>query len=455
MAGSRSDRQGRRAAPPPIIDLKAEEVVDATPGAPQDAEPVPPASEPDPETVTVAQEEAAGADASSPEEVRAEPEAPPASEAPRPSAEAHAGEEPEEGGRWAGRAAYAAAALVFVLTGGLLAYAFGDRLWPRGPDPDMLTLTARLDQTTASIGSVSDRLTAVERDLTVLRDAHAQLATDSDNLRKAFEEQTAADRKSLDGNDSRIAEVERRQTEMQATIGNMRSSLETAGDSGASALVTGELKNSFDALAARLAETEKRLAAATTELEAMKQSQAQASQDQARADSGAAAIGQAVTALAGKVRQGQPFAAELDAVAKLAPGTPALDVLRLNATSGVQSPAALSAKLSDLEPALAGASGKAEAAEAPGLWSRFTARISSLVKVRRLDEADWPATIAKARSAFAADDIDAAIGAVEAAAPTPPPQVAEWLKLARASRDVEAALRQVETAALARFGSQP
>ncbi|MGE4247200.1 MAG: hypothetical protein AB7E66_14470, partial [Parvibaculaceae bacterium] len=68
---------------------------------------------------------------------------------------------------------------------------------------------------------------------------------------------------------------------------------------------------------------------------------------------------------------------------------------------------------------------------------------------------DWPATVARARGALETGDIDAAIGILEAASATPPQPIADWLKQARASRDVEAALKQVETAALARLGTQP
>ncbi|MGE4246816.1 MAG: hypothetical protein AB7E66_12520, partial [Parvibaculaceae bacterium] len=428
MAGSRSDRQGRRAAPPPVIDLKAEEVVETAhePAAddPDQASPEGEMRHESPVEETLSRPETSTAD-----EVPVEPDAEPAHAA-GPPPDRDAQDTMQESSRWRGMAAYAAAAAALIVLGGVLAYAFGDRIWSRGPDPDVLALTARLDQTAAGLGALSDRVTAVERDLTGLRDAHGKLAADVDNLRKAFDEQTAAARNSIDSNDSRIAEVDRRATEIQGAIDALRSSVAAAGDSGANALVTGELKTSFDALSTRLAETEKRLAATTAELEAVRQTQNRATENQGRVDNTSAALGQAATALAGKIRQGQPFAGELDALATLAPATPGLDVLRLHAGTGAPSAAALAAKLSELLPTLPGAK-DAEAeptAPATGLWARFTASVSSLVKVRRLDEVDWPATVARARGALETGDIDAAIGILEAASATPPQPIADWLK---------------------------
>ena len=151
-----------------------------------------------------------------------------------------------------------------------------------------------------------------------------------------------------------------------------------------------------------------------------------------------------------------PFAAEYQTLLSLARDHPAIAAaaapLAGPAASGVASRAALAERLHQLAPQIA----TARPPPKSGWKSQLVARLRSLVQLRRIGgDAQTPAEAATstAERDMAGGDLAGAVAALSALS-GPNAAVAEpWLQMARQRLAVEAALRQVETALTATFGT--
>jgi hypothetical protein len=151
-----------------------------------------------------------------------------------------------------------------------------------------------------------------------------------------------------------------------------------------------------------------------------------------------------------------PFAAEYQTLLALARDHPAVTAaaapLAEPAASGVASRAALAERLHQLAPQIA----TARPPPKSGWKSQLVARLRSLVQLRRIGgDAQNPAEAATstAERDMAGGDLAGAVAALSALS-GPNAAVAEpWLQMARQRLAVEAALRQVETALTATFGT--
>jgi len=338
-------------------------------------------------------------------------------------------EEPRERATW--RASHLivgglAVVLALDVVAGVLIYATTS-------DPDRLgQLAQRLDAFSTQADGQADRLGAAEDAIAGLRSELGQATTAFSELQSAAE----ANRENLD----RLAQG----------FEDLRNSAAVPADGAAA----GELRDSIEALDGRVASLEQgsglddltgRIARLEEEIAGLRD---QAAERVEQSDS-ASALGQAYAALAERIAAGAPFAEELEAVAAELPSAPGLEVLRPLAGNGVPTLSDLRARLAEI----AGQTPPAErddtaAADADGVWQTMRQRLQGMVTVRRSDEADWAAVLARADEALERDDLDAAIAAVEAAGDAAPGEIADWLADARARRDAQAALNEVSDAVL-------
>jgi predicted nucleic acid-binding Zn-ribbon protein len=145
-----------------------------------------------------------------------------------------------------------------------------------------------------------------------------------------------------------------------------------------------------------------------------------------------------IDALANAVSAGTPFQAELDQLREQA-SLPALPALNANASSGIMTAATLEQRLGEIDKALKGPLPD-EAAAPGGIWGMVQSKISSVVKVRSLDETDWSRVAAGARQALTSGGLDAAIASLSGKPDGMPAELASWLVEARKRTAAQAEL---------------
>ena len=156
-----------------------------------------------------------------------------------------------------------------------------------------------------------------------------------------------------------------------------------------------------------------------------------------------AAAGAAYAALLAKVQSGEPYGPALDQMVGLLPDAPGIEALRAAAADGAPTMDELRTALENITASL-----DAPAPEAhDGFVAALMNRLSSVVRVRRSGELDWPAAAAKALAALKAGSLDNAVS-ILGQGTNPPDQIATWLKGARARLQVDAALATLSVAVL-------
>jgi hypothetical protein len=342
-----------------------------------------------------------------------------------------------------------------VIVGGLvlvlaLAVLAGIVIYTAASGPDRLgQMAQRLDGIATQAEGHADRLVAAESATAGLRSELTRVTTALGELQSAAE----ANRQTLD--------------RLMQGFDELRNSAAVPADGAGTGEAIGELRDSIAAIDGRVASLEQggnlddltgrvtsleqgsnlddltgRIARLEEEITGLRERAAERAQ-------ATGALGEAYAALAERVATGAPFAGELEAVTAELPGAPGLDVLRALAGEGV-------ATLSDLTARLAEIAGQtppaqiedAPSAEADGVWQTMRQRLQAMVTVRRADEADWAAVLARASEALERGDLDAAIAEAEAAGDAAPSGLADWLADARARRDAQAALAEVSDAVL-------
>jgi hypothetical protein len=167
------------------------------------------------------------------------------------------------------------------------------------------------------------------------------------------------------------------------------------------------------------------------------------------------ALGEAYARLAGKAAGSAPFGNELDALVAEAPAIAGVDTLRALAADGVASTGELAQELQKIAGDIAAAKTEAAAAKAEdgGMLGQLTAKLSSVVKVRKLDEADWPAALNTAAGLIGDGELGKAVDLVAAQPGETPEAVAAWQAKAGNRLKVQKALDQVSRAVLSRLAA--
>ncbi len=153
--------------------------------------------------------------------------------------------------------------------------------------------------------------------------------------------------------------------------------------------------------------------------------------------------GVAFAELRRKIARGEPFAAELKKLEPLVPGAPGLETLAAVAQEGAPAAEKLAADLAALKERYVAQKRKAlEEQRRKGLVEGLKARLAKVVKVRRADEADWPAALEKAEEALSGS-LASAVAILEKQPGTPPEDVAAWIRGAKARLAVDRAMKQL------------
>jgi hypothetical protein len=159
-------------------------------------------------------------------------------------------------------------------------------------------------------------------------------------------------------------------------------------------------------------------------------------------------LSQLMADLNAKLAAGAPYQTELDRIAELVPAAPGLEPLQVSAAAGLPTAAMLAEEAKGLSASLpAPISDGAETAD-QSYWDSFSSMLSSVVKVRRLDQTDWR-DVAAAAATFAGEgDLKQAIKRIEDSEGELPAALAQWRDKAKARLAAEAALEEVQAAVL-------
>jgi hypothetical protein len=326
------------------------------------------------------------------------------------------------------------------------------------------------ESTAGKLDGLNQRIDGVEK---AVQDAAASSAAPdpalSDALSKA-QETAAAALTSTQELSGKTAGLEKSLAEMQGSISSLQTALDEAAKSGGGTdqaainLRLEELAKKIEAVEATASGTS---APDPAELEALKQQLAANQQTMAdlsskvddltaklgaataRLDEAAeasqattpnlAGLGQDVDALTNAVNAGTPFKAELERL-KEQVALPALPALNANAASGIMTVAALEQRLGEISGMLKGQT-PAKTAEPDGIWGLVQSKISSVVKIRSLDEPDWSGVIAQAQQALASGGLDGAVAILQDKPAGMPSQLANWLVEARKRTAAQAELK--------------
>ncbi|MAN80703.1 MAG: hypothetical protein CMF64_09965 [Magnetovibrio sp.] len=268
-----------------------------------------------------------------------------------------------------------------------------------------------------------------------------QAVAEARNLVKAAEApaSTVAAAESLKVLSERLAELEQGGGQVGALAARV-DQIEKGKADGAPAAVAGpdpEVKSALDAMAERL----KRLEQETDGKDTVANSAA------------ASAIVLATAQLRDAMREGTPFAADLEALKALADGRPAitqiLETLTPYADRGISTLAVLRTRFTTLAGPIVNAAG---AAEGDGWFAEAAARLASLVTIRRVgntapdDSID--ALVSRVDALLAAGDLRSAVEALTLLKGKPAEVIAPWLRAAEERLTAEKAVANLHVHAL-------
>ena len=263
--------------------------------------------------------------------------------------------------------------------------------------------------------------------------------------------------------ETRIAKLETGISEIQKSVSGLKSALETAAsgsdtnaDLSAVILKLDALSQQVDKIGAvetSLAETGKKLGeldAKVAELATVQATNpAQSGTQSSPID--ATKINAQISTLTSVATSGQPFADTLSALEETLGVPLGLSALSANASTGIQTMEQLKSSLDNLSVAPSQTLGAPSGEN--GLWSAFTSKLSSVVKIRKVSDNDWAQRVEQARSSLAAGNLDSAIAQLDAgdATSATPDNVSGWLLEARKHLEVSQALLSLPQTVLGRL----
>ncbi|MGQ0486700.1 MAG: COG4223 family protein [Hyphomicrobiales bacterium] len=160
-----------------------------------------------------------------------------------------------------------------------------------------------------------------------------------------------------------------------------------------------------------------------------------------------AALSRALSDLKAKIAAGSPYRDEYDRIARMVPAAEGLDVLATHASLGLPGPQGLAAELKELIPSLPKPSAEENTA-GEGYWDSFWNTLTSVVKIRDIGGADWPALAENCASLAAAGDLVQAVALIDKAESDKPASLAQWRDRAAARLALETAIEQVAQSVL-------
>ncbi|MEO1160313.1 MAG: hypothetical protein AAFW74_07620, partial [Pseudomonadota bacterium] len=329
----------------------------------------------------------------------------------------------------------------------------------------------------AETKSLTDRISGLEQQLT---DAGNQTAApDADTLAtiKAASETASSARSGVAELTAKTSEIETGMADVRKSVDSLKTALQAAASTGGGA-GQADVNLKFDELAQRIANLESaqaqpaddkvagevaalrdQLAAATARLTKLEDRLKAAIADPKPAPQQPAAIDTTriaaqLATLSDMVNQGKPYQAELSALEETASLTLNLPALSANSSTGIKTVDELKQDLAGLKASLdAAATSESTAAEASsGWWGTITGKLSSVVKVRKIDGAgNWTEQVASAVAALDTGGLSAAITALDAGGTSAPEPVAAWIVAARKRHGADQELQKLPQIILGRL----
>ncbi len=335
------------------------------------------------------------------------------------------------------------------------------------------TASNALSQTKA----LSEQVSALEAKIAAVGNAGAGPDEETAAALKAASELAASAKTDVENLATRVSGLEQKAGEMETSVSSIKTAVESAASSGggidqadlnlkieelSQRIVKLEAQPADSATAAPAAElatigeqlsaSNDRVAALEAKLEEMGKAPPPAQGD-TTVGINTADITQQISAMTTAINAGEPYLAELTKLEQLIEQPLNLPALTSNASGGVQTAEQLKKSLAEINtgstPQTTGASGS------EGVWNAIVGKVSSIVKVRKLTENDWPGKLAQARAAFETSGPKGAIGALDTNnASNVPEQVSAWLIGARKRVAVETEVQQIPNLILGRLPAQ-
>lgn len=337
------------------------------------------------------------------------------------------------------------------------------------------------DTALAQSKSLTDKVAGLEQRLAEVQTSAA--APDADTLAtvKAVSEQAGSAKSAVDAVSAKTGELESGMAEVRSSLDSLKSALQAAATTGGGA-GQAEVNLKFDELAQRIAKLEtapaqpadgklagevtalrEQLSAATARMEKL-ETQLEEAIAAPKADVPASGspqtaaidttkIAAQLAALSDTVNQGKPYQTELSALEKTASLTISLPALSANAATGIKTASELKQDLAALKANLEAATSESSAAEtSSGWWSTITGKLSSVVKVRKIDgTGNWTDHAASAVTALDTGGLGAAITALGAGGASAPEPVAAWIVEARKRLNADQELQTLPQIILGRL----
>lgn len=152
-----------------------------------------------------------------------------------------------------------------------------------------------------------------------------------------------------------------------------------------------------------------------------------------------AALSQALSDIKAKIAAGTSYRDELDRISRMVPAAAGLDTLEAHATQGLPTAEGLAAELRAAIPTLPVPESGA-ASEAGGYLDSVWNALTSIVTIRNIGEADWPAVAEDCATLAASGDLVQAIARIDATEGVVPSAIGQWRERAAARLKLEAAL---------------
>jgi len=328
------------------------------------------------------------------------------------------------------------------------------------------------DTALAQTKTLTDKIAGLEQQLTEARNSATPDAGTLAAINTASELAGSA-KSEIDAVSAKTGEIETGMAEVRTAVASLKSALQTAASTGGGA-GQAEVNLKFDELAQRIAKLETaqaqpaddkvsgevaalrdQLAAATGRMEKLEQ-QLEAAVTSPKPEVSTAAsppsaavdttrVAAQLAALSDTVNQGKSYQEELSALEETAGLTLSLPALSANAASGIKTADQLKQDLGELKAELDAAASESSVAQTPsGWWGTITGKLSSVVKVRKIDgTGNWAEHAASAVTAFETGGLSAAIAALGAGGASAPEPVAAWIVEARKRQGADQDLQKL------------
>ena len=246
-------------------------------------------------------------------------------------------------------------------------------------------------------------------------------------------------------------------TSIESTIQKLKTETGKASSSSATTdKAINDLKAQLKTVSQTLSQTQKatktssqQLAETAKVLAALKA--AQTKLENAPTSSQSGKLASAFTILRAKVSNGEPFSEQLNQVATSLPQELSIDKLRKFAETGAPTNNSLLTQLSGLSLDAKPTQAEPETKTSNGAWSTLTGKLSGLVKVSKVGETDWQAIQQQAITYLKSGDLKAAVNAINMAKQQPPKPLSDWLTLANKKIQIDAAIAQLSASVMARL----